>query len=274
MEQFLPPPPQHDHASSPVEVANLTVGYDGHLALENVSFTIEHAQRVAVVGPNGSGKTTLFKVLAGTLSPDAGTVEVFGHGPCGHVCIAYVPQRSQIDWDFPVSVSDVVMMSRARTIGFARWPRKADWQIVHEALARVDMDDLSKRQIGELSGGQQQRVFLARALAQGAEVILLDEPLTGLDTPSQEAMFRILDELHQENVTILVATHDLNLAADRFDMVMLLNRTLVALGPPEQVLTRSLLQQAYGSQMHFIPDDDQALALLANTCCEGDEEMA
>jgi ABC-type Mn2+/Zn2+ transport system ATPase subunit len=272
MEQLLPPPPEHDHAASPIEVNNLTVGYDGRLALQDISFTIEQAQRVAVVGPNGSGKTTLFKVLAGTLSPDVGTVQVFGHGPCGHVCIAYVPQRSQIDWNFPVSVSDVVMMSRARKIGFARWPLKSDWKIVHEALARVDMADLGKRQIGELSGGQQQRVFLARALAQGAEVILLDEPLTGLDTPSQETMFRILNELHKENVTILVATHDLNLAADRFDMVMLINRSLVAFGPPGQVFTRDLLLQAYGSQMHVLPGDDEAVAVLADTCCEGDEE--
>jgi manganese/iron transport system ATP-binding protein len=272
MEQFLPPPPQHDHASSPIEVQNLTVGYDGRLALEDISFTIEQAQRVAVVGPNGSGKTTLFKVLAGTLIPDVGTVQVYGHGPCGHVCIAYVPQRSQIDWNFPVSVSDVVMMSRARKIGFARWPKKSDWQVVHEALDRVDMADLSKRQIGELSGGQQQRVFLARALAQGAEVILLDEPLTGLDTPSQETMFRILDELHKENVTIMVATHDLSLAADRFDTVMLINRRLVALGPPDKVFTRNLLLQAYGSQMHVLPVDDESVAVLTDTCCEGDEE--
>ncbi len=272
MEQFFPPPPQHDHSSSPIEVHNLTVGYDGHLALQDISFTIEQAQRIAVVGPNGSGKTTLFKVLAGTLSPDAGSVQVYGHGPCGHVCIAYVPQRSQIDWDFPVSVSDVVMMSRVRKIGFARWPSRADWQAVHEALGRVDMADMSKRQIGELSGGQQQRVFLARALAQSAEVILLDEPLTGLDTPSQETMFRILDELHQEHVTIMVATHDLNLAADRFDKVMLINRKLIAFAPPEQAFTRDLLLQAYGSQVHVLPGDDQSVALVTDTCCEGDED--
>ncbi len=270
MQQFLPPP-QHDHAAFPIEVHNLSVAYDGRLALQDVSFTIEQAQRVAVVGPNGSGKTTLFRVLAGTLSPDVGTVQVYGHGPCGHVCIAYVPQRSQIDWDFPVSVSDVVMMSRSRKIGFARWPKRSDWQAVHEALDRVDMANFSKRQIGELSGGQQQRVFLARALAQGAEVILLDEPLTGLDTPSQETMFRILDELHKENVTIMVATHDLNLASDRFDVVMLINCRLVAFGPPDKVFTRDFLLQAYGSQMHVLPVDDQSIAVLADTCCDGDE---
>lgn len=272
MEQFLPPPPQHDLTSFPIEVKNLSVGYDGRQVLQDVSFSIEKAQRVAVVGPNGSGKTTLFKVLAGTLSPDRGEVKVFGHGPCGHVCIAYVPQRSQIDWDFPVSVADVVMMSRARRIGFARWPSKSDWRLVHQALERVDMDDLSRRQIGELSGGQQQRVFLARALAQGAEVILLDEPLTGLDTPSQEKMFQILDELHQDNVTILVATHDLNVAADRFDLVMLINRRLVTIGPPGEVFTQDYLMKAYGSQMHVLPIDGQSVAVLTDTCCEGDEE--
>jgi len=273
MEQFLPPPPQHDHASSPIEVKNLTVGYDGRQVLQDISFSIGQAQRVAVVGPNGSGKTTLFKVLAGTLTPDRGEVTVFGHGPCGHVCIAYVPQRSQIDWDFPVSVADVVMMSRARRIGFARWPTRSDWRLVHEALQRVGMDGLSKRQIGELSGGQQQRVFLARALAQGAEVILLDEPLTGLDTPSQEKMFQILDELHHENVTIMVATHDLNLAAERFDLVMLINRKLVTIGPPGEVFTRDNLIMAYGNQMHVLTGDNQSVAVLADTCCEGDEEV-
>jgi manganese/iron transport system ATP-binding protein len=271
MQQFLPPPPQHDHTSFPIEVRDLTVAYNGHIALQQVTFNIEYAQRVAVVGPNGSGKTTLFKVLAGTMDPDSGSVQVFGHGPCGHVCIAYVPQRSQIDWSFPVSVADVVMMSRARKIGFARWPKRDDWQVVHEALARVDMADLSKRQIGELSGGQQQRVFLARALAQGAEVILLDEPLTGLDTPSQETMFRILDDLHKDNVTIIVATHDLNLAADRFDQVMLLNRRLVAFGAPDTVFTREFLLQAYGDRMHVLPGDETSVALLTDTCCEGDE---
>ena len=234
MDQFLPAPAIHDHASSPIEVENLTVSYNGRIALHDISFTIKEADRIAVVGPNGSGKTTLFKALAGTITPEAGEIRVFGHGPCGHVCIAYVPQRSQIDWDFPASVADVVMMSRARKIGFARWPSRRDWTAVQEALERVDMAKLSRRQIGELSGGQQQRVFLARALAQEAEVILLDEPLTGLDTPSQQAMFRILDELHQDRITIMVSTHDLNMAADRFDTVMLINRSLVAFGPPDR----------------------------------------
>jgi manganese/iron transport system ATP-binding protein len=146
--------------------------------------------------------------------------------------------------------------------------------VVHESLRRVDMDALSKRQIGELSGGQQQRVFLARALAQGAEVILLDEPLTGLDIPSQDKMFQILDELHRENVTIMVATHDLNLAADRFDMVMLINRRLVAMGPPDAVFTHDNLMKAYGSQMRVLAVDDQSVAVLADTCCEGDEEAS
>jgi manganese/iron transport system ATP-binding protein len=270
MEQFLTAPAVHDHASSPIEVEHLTVSYNGHQALRDISFTIELAQRIAVVGPNGSGKTTLFKALAGTITPESGEIRVFGHGPCGHVCIAYVPQRNQIDWDFPASVADVVMMSRARKIGFARWPKRSDWRAVQEALERVDMASLSKRQIGELSGGQQQRVFLARALAQEAEVILLDEPLTGLDTPSQQAMFRILDELHQDRITIMVSTHDLNMAADRFDTVMLINRSLVAFGPPDEVFTRSFLMQAYGDHLRLLPDE-QTITIVADTCCEGDE---
>jgi ABC-type Mn2+/Zn2+ transport system ATPase subunit len=269
MEQFLPAPAIHDHASAPIEVEHLTVSYNGHQALHDISFTIEQAQRIAVVGPNGSGKTTLFKALAGTITPESGEIRVFGHGPCGHVCIAYVPQRSQIDWDFPASVADVVMMSRARKIGFARWPSGKDWRAVQDALERVDMAKLSKRQIGELSGGQQQRVFLARALAQEAEVVLLDEPLTGLDTPSQQAMFRILDELHRDRITIMVSTHDLNMAADRFDTVMLINRSLVAFGPPEHVFTRPFLMQAYGDQLRILPDG-KTVTIVADTCCDGE----
>jgi manganese/iron transport system ATP-binding protein len=180
--------------------SDVTSARSTQYALQDVSFRVERGEQIAVVGPNGAGKSTLLKLIVGTLKPGKGEIDVFGHGPDGHICIAYVPQRSQIDWTFPVTVEDVVMMGRAGQIGFFRWPRRADWQVVKECLARVNAGHLAKKQIGELSGGQQQRVFIARALAQEAELLLLDEPLTGLDIPSQEKIFDVLDALRPDGV--------------------------------------------------------------------------
>ncbi|MCK5318980.1 MAG: metal ABC transporter ATP-binding protein, partial [Anaerolineales bacterium] len=199
-------------------------------------------------------------------------INIFGHGPGGHICIAYVPQRSQVDWDFPANVAEVVMMGRIHQIGFFHWPTRADWAIVRGALESVGMQAYSDHRIGELSGGQQQRVFLAQALSQEAEVVLLDEPLTGLDIPNQEAILLILDDLHQAGVTVLTATHDLNLAAKYFDQVMLLNRRLISYGPATNALTQAALIQAYGNQVHMLPGADGAL-VLSDTCCEGDDEV-
>ncbi len=238
-------------------------------ALADVSFRVEAGERIAVVGPNGAGKSTLLKLIVGTLKPTQGDIHIFGHGPDGHICIAYVPQRSQIDWSFPVTVADVVMMGRVRQIGFFRWPHRADWQVVKECLARVNASHLAKKQIGELSGGQQQRVFIARALAQEAELLLLDEPLTGLDAPSQNAIFEVLDGLRPDGVTVIISTHDLNMAAERFDRVMLLNREIIAWGAAPAVLTTENLMTAYGGHMHVLGDGD---LLLTDTCCDHGEE--
>lgn len=273
----------HDVTAPLLDVEGLTVAYapaagkarrtagEERYALYDLTFQVQARELVAVVGPNGAGKSTLFKVIAGTLPPDAGRVTVFGHGPGEHICIAYVPQRSQIDWSFPVTVEEVVMMGRVGQIGLFRRPGREDWEFVHQALARVNATELRRKQIGELSGGQQQRVFIARALAQQAELILLDEPLTGLDVPNQEAIFAVLEGLHADGVTIMVATHDLHLAAESFGRVMLLNRELVAFGPPEEALTQANLLRAYGGHMHILPGSDGDL-VLADTCCEGQEE--
>lgn len=215
-------------------------------ALRDVDFAVEAGQRIAVVGPNGAGKSTLFKLIVGTVKPAEGRVTVYGHGPDGHICIGYVPQRNQIDWSFPVTVEDVVMMGRVGQIGLFRWPSRRDRELVAASLARVGAAHLAKRQIGELSGGQQQRVFIARALAQEASLLLLDEPLTGLDVPSQEALFEILDSVRPDGVTVVVATHDLNLAAERFDKVLLLNKRVVAFDRPTAVLQSHFLLEAYG----------------------------
>jgi len=275
MKQFLPDN-LHSEAgrclpSDPtmpsVQLRQVTATYEGVTALENITFDLAQGDQVAVVGPNGAGKSTLFTLIAGTLAPVQGTVNIYGSGAQGHRCVGYVPQRNRIDWKFPVTVADVVMMGRVGRIGLFRWPRRQDREMVAQALERVHMHDLARRQIGELSGGQQQRVFLARALAQEANLLLLDEPLTGLDLPSQEAILDLLAQLRQQGVTVLVATHNLNQAASHFAKVLLLNRRLIGLGTPQEVLTPSLLSQAYGSQLHIIRSTQGDL-LLADTCCD------
>lgn len=271
---------RHETAAPTLELKNVSVAYaegangitssrSSHFALQDVSFQVETGERIAVVGPNGAGKSTLFKLIVGTLKPNQGEVNVYGQGPGGHICIAYVPQRSQIDWAFPVTVEDVVMMGRVGQIGLFRWPRRRDWDLVKASLDRVNARHLAKKQIGELSGGQQQRIFIARALAQEAELLLMDEPLAGLDVPNQEAIFATLDSLRPDGVTVLVATHDLNLAAERFDRMMLLNKQIVAFDRATAVLQPDNLFQAYGGHMHVL--DDQEI-LLTDECCDHHDE--
>ncbi len=259
----------HDPTMPSVQLRQVTVSYEGVTALDNITFALAQGDQVAVVGPNGAGKSTLFNLIAGTLKPAHGVVSIYGSGPQGHLCIGYVPQRNRIDWKFPVTVADVVMMGRVGTMGLFRWPRHQDREMVARALDRVRMSALANRQIGELSGGQQQRVFLARALAQEAQLLLLDEPLTGLDLPSQEDILTLLAQLRQQGVTVLVATHDLHQAASHFAKVMLLNRRLIGFGTSQEVLTPALLRQAYGSQLHIIHSAEGDL-LLADTCCGED----
>lgn len=245
--------------------------HGGREALGDVSFRLWRGERVAVVGPNGAGKSTVLKVIAGILQPSSGHAAVYGYEAGSHICIGYVPQRTQVDWNFPVSVADVVMMGRIAKMGLFRQASRADWRVVHDSLAQVGMMDLADRQIGELSGGQQQRVFIARSLAQEAELLLMDEPFTGLDVPSQEDIFAILDSTKAMGMTVLVSTHDLHLASDRFDRLMLLKGRLLGLGAPAEVLTPANLRLAYGTQMAVLSTPEGALA-FGDTCCEGDEE--
>lgn len=259
----------HHYAGHPVlDVQGLSVRYNDHFALQEITFHLQSGESVAVVGPNGAGKSTLFKVIAGVLPPSSGQVNVFGSQPGGHICIAYIPQRSQVDWRFPVSVGEVVMMGRSRRLRPFAWPNRQDWERVHQALRTVDLDDLSKRQISELSGGQQQRMFIARALAQEAELMLMDEPLTGLDAPSQESLLGLLGRLQEQGVTVMVATHDLQQAAQYFDRILLLNRQLIGLGSAAEVLTPARLKQAYGERLRLV-EVEGGLAALDDTCCEG-----
>ncbi|MFT3890022.1 MAG: metal ABC transporter ATP-binding protein [Anaerolineales bacterium] len=228
--------PHTDHqVNQPVlDVSHLIVRYNGRVALEDVTFHLHEGERTAIVGPNGAGKSTLIKTIAGVLQPYSGEVKIFGSRPRGHVCIGYIPQRSQVDWNFPVSVADVVMMGRSAKLGPLNWPHKKDWDVVHHALETVELSNLAKRQISQLSGGQQQRMFIARALAQEAELMLMDEPLTGLDAPSQEGILNLLDRLKKEKVTVMVATHDLDQAASHFDRIMLLNHQIIAFDEPKE----------------------------------------
>lgn len=250
-----------------LETHGVSVRYDQHDALSDVSIEIRRGERMAVVGPNGAGKSTLFKVLVGMLRPTSGSTA--SHAAMGgEVGVAYVPQRSQIDWRFPVSVADVVMMGRTGKVGLFRRPGTRDRAIVHRSLEAVGMTTFASRQIGELSGGQQQRVFVARALAQEAELMLLDEPLTGLDFASQEDFFQLLSQLQQQGVTIVVSTHDLSQAAAHFDRVLLLNRTVIGLGPASEVLTVNKLHQAYGGHARIIQAGDEFI-MLGDSHCDG-----
>jgi manganese/iron transport system ATP-binding protein len=258
-------PHTHHEPNQPIlDVSHLTVRYNGQTGLEDVTFHLHAGERVAVVGPNGAGKSTLFKAVAGVLTPTSGEVKIFGSRPGGHVCIAYIPQRSQVDWNFPVTVADVVMMGRSAKLGPFNWPHKRDWELVRHALETVDLANLAQRQIGQLSGGQQQRMFIARALAQEAELMLMDEPLTGLDTPSQEGILNLLDRLKKANVTVMVATHDLDQAESHFDRIMLLNRRLVAFGQPGEVLHAENLLKAYGRKLRSTSDGN---IIAVDDCC-------
>ena len=257
-------PHTHHELNKPIlDVQRISVRYNGRVALEDITFHLHAGERIAVVGPNGAGKSTLFKVVAGVLPPSTGEVNIFGSRPRSHVCIAYIPQRSQVDWNFPVSVADVVMMGRSAKLGLLNWPHKRDWEYVHRALEIVELSDLAQRQIGQLSGGQQQRMFIARALAQEAELMLMDEPLSGLDTPSQEGLLNLLDTLRNQNVTVMVATHDLDQATRHFDRIMLLNHRIIAFDVPQNVMHTDHLLQAYGGRLKIASGG----TMLVDDCC-------
>jgi len=241
--------------------------------LTDVTFDLSEGRQLAVVGPNGAGKTTLLRVLAGLLPPSSGDVRVHGHGPCGHICIAYVPQKSHIDWQFPVTVHDVVMMGRIQRIGPLRRPGALDRRVVRDALTAVELSHLARRQIEELSGGQQQRMFLARALAQQADLILLDEPLVGLDIHSRSGVLELIAGLRERNVAVIVALHDLGIAATSFDEILLLKRRMIGHGLAREVFTEANLREAYGSCLHLAEGESGAFVVHDTACSGGDDEL-
>lgn len=241
-----------------IEVTDVTVAYaNGNVALQNATFTLGAGTICALVGVNGSGKSTLFKAIMGFLRPAKGEVRIAGRSveeSRKQKLVAYVPQAEEVDWTFPVSVWDVVMMGRYGHMNFLRIPRAEDKRVAEECLERVGMSGLKDRQIGELSGGQRKRVFLARALAQKGRIMLLDEPFTGVDVQTETAIIELLRALREEGHIILVSTHNLGSVPEFCDQVVLVNRTVLAFGPTEIVFTEDNLTRAFGGvlrQFHF-----------------------
>ena len=239
-----------------VHVRDVTVIYNnGHVALHHASFQLDAGTICALVGVNGSGKSTLFKAIMGFLKPSHGSVEIAGQSVAAAQrknWVAYVPQSEEVDWTFPVSVWDVVLMGRYGYINFLRIPSAEDKRIAMESLERVKMQDFCERQIGELSGGQKKRVFLARALAQRGKLMLLDEPFTGVDVKTESAIIDLLRELRQDGHIVLVSTHNLGSVPDFCDQVVLINRSVLAFGPTVEVFTEDNLSRAFGGVLrHF-----------------------
>lgn len=243
-----------------IAVSGLSAGYDGRPAVEDLSFSIPAGRLLAIFGPNGGGKSTILKVLAGLLEPLAGSVRILGSPPgVAARRIAYVPQAELVDWSFPVTVRDVVMMGRYPQLGPVRRPKRDDHGAVDAALERVGMAEHGRVQIGALSGGQRRRVFLARAFAAGPDLYLLDEPVTGVDATTQEDLMDLLEAEALAGKTVVATTHDLACAAQRFSDVLAINRRLVAHGPSQIVLDRDVLARTYGG--HLLVLDGQTVVL-------------
>lgn len=234
-------------------IEGVCAGYFGRDVLDEVTFSVESGQFVGIIGPNGSGKSTLLKVIAGLLPVQCGSVLVFGQPPSPAVrhLIGYVPQSESINWSFPVTVTDVVLMGTYGRVGLFKRPSAAEREAAAEAIAQVGMHGYAGAQIGQLSGGQQQRVFVARALVQSPRLMLLDEPIAGVDATTQHAIFTLLEGLQQRGTTIIATTHDLSCVAEWFDRVLALNHRVIAYGPPAQVLTRETLSATFGSHVLF-----------------------
>jgi ABC-type Mn2+/Zn2+ transport system ATPase subunit len=250
-----------------LELHGVSIAYNRHPALENITFQVPHGGQVAVVGPNGAGKSTLFKALVGLIPIRSGEILIHGKSLGHHQdCVAYVPQREEVDWHFPVTVADVVMMGRYGQIGWLRRPNASDRKIVMRSLEQMGIAHLANRPISDLSGGQQQRAFLARALAQEPHILLMDEPFTGVDLTTQEATLELLDDLKHADVTVLVSTHDLNMAAQRFENILLLNRRLIAFGTPAVAFAPEAIKAAFAGQVLFLDG-----AMVVDECCPPDE---
>ncbi len=249
-----------------VEFHDVTVAYGRRPVLWNIDLAIAEPCLFGVIGPNGAGKSTLLKAALGLVPVVGGFVRFCGR-PRRQVQgrVGYVPQRETVDWDFPVNVMDVVLMGTYGRLGWLRWPGRRERAVAAECLERVGLADLADRQIGRLSGGQQQRVFLARALAQEADIYLLDEPMAGVDVRSQEQIFGVLAALRDAGRLVIVVHHDLRTAAEWFDQVALIDRRLVAAGPTAEVLTADNIQKTYAGGIELLEQLGQAVAERGRT---------
>ena len=248
----------------PLEIHDLTVAYHKRPVLWGVDVEVPAGQLVGVIGPNGAGKSTLIKAAMGLLPVSSGWVKVFGRPVKDNLRrVGYVPQRESVDWDFPVSVMDVVLMGRYGHLGLFKRPRKEDREVARECLEKVKMLPYADRQISNLSGGQQQRVFLARALAQESDLYFMDEPFAGVDAATEAAIVTILQELKDQGKTLLVVHHDLPTAKTYFDSLLLLNMRVVAYGPTEEVFNYDLLQSTYGGRLTILSEVADAVGAKA-----------
>ncbi len=253
-----------DKGNTPLRVSGLTVAYQKKPVLRNVSFTIPEGNLIGIIGPNGAGKSTLIKSVLGLIPRVSGEVNIFGKPYAeSRKRVGYVPQRESVDWDFPTNALDVVMMGRYGHLGWFKRPGAKEKEIALDCLAKVGMADFADRQISQLSGGQQQRVFLARALAQNADIYFMDEPFVGVDAMTEKAIITLLNELKRQGKTVLVVHHDLATVKEYFDWVMLLNVELVACGETEKIFNTSMLQQTYGGRLTVL--DQNAGAVMVGT---------
>ncbi len=234
-------------------IKNVTVSYHGRSAIETIDLTLEQGNILGIIGPNGAGKSTLLKAILNLITIDSGSINILGGSlKENRNRIAYVPQRNQYDWDFPIHVMDAVLSGTYPSLGIFTRPKKSDKAWALECLEKVGLAQYANRQIGELSGGQQQRVFLARALAQKADLFFLDEPFVGIDIASEEMIVKLLKDLRDEGKTVVVVHHDLSKAKEYFDELLLLNKQLVQFGRPAEVLRPEVMRKAYESELAFL----------------------
>jgi len=244
---------QEEKSKNILTIQNLSVSYNQKPVLWDICLDLPKGHIIGIIGPNGAGKSTLLKAIMQLIDIDSGNIQLFGKS-LNEVRkrISYVPQRNTVDWDFPASVFDVVLMGRYAHIGLFKRPSHYDKEIAMKAIKQVGMDEFTKRQIGQLSGGQQQRVFLARALAQEADLYLMDEPFVGVDVTTEKAIVHLLKEITGAQKSIIVVHHDLQTASQYFDWAVLLNMHVIGAGPIKDILTPELLQAAYGGRLKIL----------------------
>ncbi|MFE5323967.1 metal ABC transporter ATP-binding protein [Paenibacillus sp. NPDC056579] len=250
--------------AAPLSITNMTVAYQKKPVLRDIAFEIPEGKLIGIVGPNGAGKSTLIKAALGLIPRVTGEVSIYGKPYAEQrKLVGYVPQRESVDWDFPTSALDVVMMGRYGHLGWFKRPGAKERQTAMECLEKVGMADFAGRQISQLSGGQQQRIFLARALAQDARLYFMDEPFVGVDAATEKAIITLLNELKTQGKTVLVVHHDLATVKEYFDWVMLLNVQLVGIGPTEDIFTKEQLQRTYGGRLTMLNHDDESIIVSA-----------